>query len=579
MVDKKKSLSKSGFLKAILSNLPGMVYFCRNDHRRTMKYVNEECLALTGFSPEELIGNSCIHCSELVHPEDRENVLESIQKALQIHKTFKITYRIIKKNGAVQWVWEQGNGIYRNNGSLTAIHGFVMNVTEQKENEECIIKSEKNLRTLMDALPVGVTYGTLDGKIEYCNRKHFELMGYTREEMPDSSEWRRLVFSDEEQRNSFPKLIPLMIKAREEGKTATPVIETVLTSKNGSKCNVEITGVAVDEKFLVIFNDITDRKKVDFDLRQEKAFLEAMVNSSPDGMLFVDKNQNVFLQNQKYIEMRKLPKELADNKDDEIRLRYIKNKLKYPDEFFDRVKWLYDHPNETGSDQIEEKDGTFTERHSSPVLDDKGDYIGRIWTFRDITDLKRYELFLENLSFTDGLTCIFNRRRFDEFLKQEWFRALRKRTPISLIMMDIDFFKKYNDSYGHLAGDECLRRIAEVIRSSVKRSVDLAARYGGEEFTCLLPDTDSAGAFHVASKIQKRLKTLNIPHNNSSVSPYVTLSMGIASTIPETGEEPQILIQKADELLYKAKNNGRNQIQVCFNDGSVRISKHKSIVI
>ncbi len=141
---------------------------------------------------------------------------------------------------------------------------------------------------------------------------------------------------------------------------------------------------------------------------------------------------------------------------------------------------------------------------------------------RNHLELKRYRDFLENLSSTDGLTGIFNRRRFDETLDREWRRANRNQSPLSLILMDIDLFKPFNDHYGHVAGDECLRRLAQVLPGCLRRASDLAARYGGEEFACLLPDTDADGADKVAGNVRDAVNELNIPHLYSAVADHVT---------------------------------------------------------
>ena len=176
-------------------------------------------------------------------------------------------------------------------------------------------------------------------------------------------------------------------------------------------------------------------------------------------------------------------------------------------------------------------------------------------------ELKRYRDLLENLSATDGLTGISNRRHFDEILAIEWRRAKRNQTPLSLILMDIDVFKAYNDHYGHLAGDDCLYHVARVISRCVQRPSDLVARYGGEEFACLMPDTDADGAIMVAKQMRSALENLNIPHAYSPVADHVTLSFGVAMMVPLAGQPLFDLIRRADELLYTAKRNGRNQIR------------------
>lgn len=167
---------------------------------------------------------------------------------------------------------------------------------------------------------------------------------------------------------------------------------------------------------------------------------------------------------------------------------------------------------------------------------------------------------LQELSLTDGLTGIANYRKFDQCLHQVWKRMIRKQSPVSLIICDVDYFKQFNDTYGHQAGDFCLQEIARAIESTLQRPDDLAARYGGEEFIVLLPDTDDTGAVQVAEKIQNAIAQLDIPHAGSPTAPCVTFSVGLATTVPEHGSVPKTLLKSADRALYRAKNGGRNQI-------------------
>jgi diguanylate cyclase (GGDEF)-like protein len=180
---------------------------------------------------------------------------------------------------------------------------------------------------------------------------------------------------------------------------------------------------------------------------------------------------------------------------------------------------------------------------------------------RNHLELKRYRDFLEVLSTIDGLTGIPNRRRFDEVLENEWSRARRNQKPISLLMMDIDFFKLYNDHYGHPAGDDCLRRLAKGMAEAIRRPADFVARYGGEEFILLLPDTDIEGAQWVARNVHEKIQTMKIPHAFSSITERVTLSIGAVSLIPTDDLTRFDLVKFADECLYSAKRNGRNRTE------------------
>ena len=176
-------------------------------------------------------------------------------------------------------------------------------------------------------------------------------------------------------------------------------------------------------------------------------------------------------------------------------------------------------------------------------------------------ELEKTNRILHDLSSLDGLTSIPNRRCFDGFIDYEWRRAARKDTPLSLIMIDIDYFKAYNDHYGHQAGDECLKQIGQALRDAVKRPGDLIARYGGEEFTAVLVDTDIKGAMVVAERIHAQIEALHIPHDASLIGESVTVSMGVATEVSSRDSSFDALIAMADKALYQAKRGGRNQIK------------------
>ncbi|MGA7934067.1 MAG: PleD family two-component system response regulator [Kovacikia sp.] len=167
---------------------------------------------------------------------------------------------------------------------------------------------------------------------------------------------------------------------------------------------------------------------------------------------------------------------------------------------------------------------------------------------------------LQRLANLDGLTQVANRRRFDEYLEQEWRRLQREQSPLSLILCDVDFFKRYNDTYGHQAGDDCLRTIAKALQVAASRPADVVARYGGEEFALILPSTPLEGAVQVARDIQSGIKQLQLEHRGSRISPFITLSLGVTTIIPEPGLSSALLVAAADHALYQAKAEGRDRI-------------------
>ncbi|MGZ4958122.1 MAG: diguanylate cyclase [Methylomonas sp.] len=175
--------------------------------------------------------------------------------------------------------------------------------------------------------------------------------------------------------------------------------------------------------------------------------------------------------------------------------------------------------------------------------------------------LKQLTDMLETMAWIDGLTGIPNRRRFDQMLEREWKRAQRNQLPLAVILVDVDYFKAYNDCHGHGAGDICLKQVAAVLAATVNRSGDLVARYGGEEFVVLMPETVSEGAQQVADQLCQRIEALRIPHAGSSTAGCVTISAGYAAVVPQPEQSPSVLLDQADRMLYLAKSSGRNCVR------------------
>jgi diguanylate cyclase (GGDEF)-like protein/PAS domain S-box-containing protein len=175
-------------------------------------------------------------------------------------------------------------------------------------------------------------------------------------------------------------------------------------------------------------------------------------------------------------------------------------------------------------------------------------------------ELVRLQKELEELSFKDSLTGVANRRMFDSVMEVEWINARRNSQPLSLLLLDIDFFKQYNDHYGHLKGDECLKRVAQILSGAAVRGRDFIARFGGEEFVLVLPETDAKAAQIVAERCRNLLYKARIEHAQSAVSQILTVSVGIGSTIPRVGDSLASFIETVDRHLYRAKHQGRNRI-------------------
>ena len=197
---------------------------------------------------------------------------------------------------------------------------------------------------------------------------------------------------------------------------------------------------------------------------------------------------------------------------------------------------------------------------AGPIYDAQGQLLAVVETLRDMTTQKTAQIELERLAAHDGLTGLTNRRRFDERLDVELSRAIRDQQSMALIMIDVDHFKRFNDTYGHQMGDECLRDVASGLLTAVLRPSDLVARYGGEEFAVILPSVDQPGACAVAERIREIIAALAISHSGNDGQGVVTVSVGLACGIPARGTKEKDLITQADKALYQAKRSGRNRV-------------------
>lgn len=199
--------------------------------------------------------------------------------------------------------------------------------------------------------------------------------------------------------------------------------------------------------------------------------------------------------------------------------------------------------------------------NAGPIYDDDGHLIAVVETLRDMTEQKKAENALKHMAHKDGLTGLANRRSFDKGLHEQLQKAKSEHTSLALLFCDIDHFKAFNDGYGHIQGDLCLKAVAKAIQDECKRPMDIAARYGGEEFAVILPQTDMEGAERLAETIRRRVYADNLCHNFSSAADRITLSIGVACGVPTVDMEDVDLIALADAALYRAKSLGRNRVE------------------
>lgn len=520
------------------------------DARGNFVYVSPPVTAVFGYSPEEFCGQ---HRRMHVHPDDCGRLAEfSAWLRANPGETKELVVRLRHKNGAWRCVEITSHNLLDEPG-VRAVVSNVRDITDRKIAEETLRESENKFKNLVEESPVGV-YLIQDGVFRYVNAKFAEVHGYDESEMVERMTVAETMFpADEASMEEKTR----WVLGQDQCRTRQFRIVTKTGQIRHVECYATRTMYRGRHAVIGTLLDITDRKADEEALRWKTTFLEALVKSNHDGILVIDSQGRMLMENQRTADIWKIPEDAVTEKQ---RMAHFLSMVKEPDLLREKIIYHKDHPDESMRTEIELNTGTIVDTSSSPVIGEDGRRYGRIWTFRDVTELKHYWDMLVDLSTTDGLTGLANRRRFDEFLEREWRRSVREESALSLIFMDIDFFKEYNDHYGHLAGDDCLRHVAGVLGRLVQRPGDLVARYGGEEFACILPGTDQQGAAGLADKIMKSINGLNLPHVASPVASHVTLSFGVAAMVPERGQPPSELIRLADHLLYSAKKGGRNRV-------------------
>ncbi|MGK7920761.1 MAG: diguanylate cyclase [Trichodesmium sp.] len=329
-------------------------------------------------------------------------------------------------------------------------------------------------------------------------------------------------------------------------------------------------------------------------VRQNESKLAQFLDGMPVGVWILDASGYPYYTNQLAQELigREVVENIESNQISEVYQVYqAGTESKYQEANLPIIRALQGETVRDDNIEIQREDRRIAiEVWGKPVYNDQGEIEYAIATFQDITEQKKAQKILADYNQTlqqqvaqrtaelekanqellrlanlDGLTQIANRRSFDEYFALEWGRHLREKEFLSLLLIDIDYFKRYNDYYGHQGGDDCLIRVAQAIAEIPQRSTDLVARYGGEEFAVILPNTDIEGASTIAESIRSSIATIAIPHAQSKVSNFVTLSIGVASLIPTLENSPEYLINQADEALYEAKRQGRDRVILSRN--------------
>jgi len=549
----------------LVGGTSGKISLVREDGSPIVMFPSED----KRFSRPIKISNQILHSQKCVYREKDNDPAGSEQ--VVAYCRLPANYQLVAH---ISYDWNKSIAVWRRDalvkivlavlfGSLAvALTRMLMRRLYELERSE---EQRSLLSLIVDQNPVSIIVTDPDANITYVNPSFCNLTGYSAEEAMGRN--------------------PSILKSGLNPPETFPEMWTKLAAGqqwSGELCNKKKDGSLYWEMAHLfpildstgtithlagVKENITNRKRAEEALTSSLSLLNATLESTVDGILVVDLNGHVVRWNQKFVDLWQVPEEVLNS---DVRYRvtdHIVSQMQQPEEFLARVMQLYNTPEESSVDTLYLADGRIFKRFSQPQR--IGDnVVGRVWSFDDITErrhakeaLEESNRKLEVLCITDGLTGIANRRRFDEILIMEHARHVRSGGELSLIMLDIDHFKEFNDSYGHVKGDECLAQIAQVIADCINRPTDLAARYGGEEFACILPETDRSGTVVIAEKIRRGIMALSIPHMQSSVADCVTVSLGVASVQCTKGGSVVNIVAQADEMLYRAKSRGRNRVE------------------
>ncbi len=537
------------------------IYAFNPDDKRIVE-TNERFCQILGYEEHELLRLNLFDIIE----HDEAIVAENIEKVMTDSQIFFGEKQYRRKDGKIVTVEVKASQIHFNNQCVILVN--IHDITEQKEIEKALKDSEAIYRIIADNMSDFVTVLNTEGNILYASPSHENSLKIKLSEIEGKTTFEFIHPDD------FEKVHQALI---EMVKNKNSVQIEIRWKVRNEWIYLEVRGRPVEEangeihRVVVTSRNITERVKMEKEIRRTSARLEALISHMPYGILAEDKDNRLILLNHQFTDIfhsSTISENMLGMKPDEVQIQA--SNLFLDEKLYDkRSKEIIKNREKVLGEEWELKDGRIISRDSIPIIiNDQFD--GFLWQFKDTTEQRKLEQSLKEATVLDGLTKISNRRFFDETILTEWGRSSRISKPLTLIMLDIDCFKNYNDTYGHQHGDECLINVAQTIKETLRRPSDVVCRYGGEEFAVILPDTHVEGGMVVAEKIRNAIEALHIPHITSIVSDYVTSSLGVATVIPSFFSTPNEIIRMADNALYTSKKSGRNCVSLYHREeGSI----------
>lgn len=454
--------------------------------------------------------------------------------------------------------------------------GFIIMVNQRLNGE--IHEEKEKLQLIFNTGPDAAIISRLtDGSIVDVNAGFSAMSGYTPEELIGNSTIRINIWHDAIDREIFVN------KLKNNGICEN--LEFVFQRKNGSlltgRISAKIIQIQTVPHIVSIVHDITKSKQAEEAMRESEELYRSILNASPDDITITDMQGCILVISPAAKKMFGYEPEYDDFIGTQL-VDYIvpEDRERAKSNIIRMCKGDSTGPNEYHG--VRKDQSIFDIEVNSGLINNANGHPAKmVFNVRDITDRKQAEQKIQQLvqqleieknaaqlnANTDSLTGLANRRYFDEVLSKELHRMNRSGSPLSLIMLDVDHFKKFNDTYGHLAGDDCLRQVGTILKTLVGRATDFVARFGGEEFVVILTETDEHGAETLAERIRKAVEALAIPHAASDIARCVTISLGVATIHKTRLESPDQVVALADEAMYCAKKDGRNRTSVSTETG------------
>ena len=505
-------IAKARFQR-LLTSSTAIIYSCEIYEPYKITFISENITFILGYKIEEILGKNRFWQNHL-HPDDRFQ-REKKLTGISAEKSQSYEYRFRHKNGTYRWLYDELQVQKDLTGNPLEIVGFCMDITERKEAEQ--IQRQQSERERIIWLLTQRIRQTL---------KLDEVLNTTVNEVRDFLDCDRVII------HSFQRDF--------KGKVLVESLAPGWTSTLDWEISEPWT---IDKQFIWKYESGYLQKISDiYAANLERKYLQLIEIFQVRAILIVPILLKIDMENVE-VEEYFLPSNSQLNSPNSYLPRAEKPGLQL---------WGFLIAHQCSGAREWQK---FEVDLLQQLADQLAIALQQLQLYQK---LKKANKKLQKLADLDGLTQVPNRRKFDNYIHQEWRRMLREKMPLSLILCDVDFFKLYNDTYGHQAGDECLKKVAQAMQNTIKRPGDLVARYGGEEFAIILPNTPMSGAFHIAEEIRAKIVCLHLSHEKSKVCDRVTVSLGVATIIPEPELTPQILIATADFALYRAKDQGRN---------------------